>query len=218
MSKSFKDLQRSMVAFNRGSGPAVRENTRDAFFGGRDDVSADRLAKRAFQEQRLTDFKNKFTKPVNIVDSEGNVTGVVKGLTQMTDDAPRSLVAETERLANMYGPTLSELGGDFMRGLGSLTKNISPISFIPGANALIGGVNTIKDIFFPDPPVVTTGGSVTGSVTEEPLSSGVIDVLPNNFIPVVKTKPDLPMGDRLRTMDMMYDFYNLPIDQPELYG
>tara|TARA_R100001126_G_scaffold100636_1_gene79101 strand:- start:709 stop:1326 length:618 start_codon:yes stop_codon:yes gene_type:complete len=134
------------------------------------------------------------------------------------DDLGRTILSMQKPTMTAMPPTLSQLGGDFMRGLGSLMENVNPISFIPGANALVSGVNAVKDIFFPDPPVVTTGGSVTGSVTEEPLSSGVIDVLPNNFVPVLKTKPDLPMGDRLRTMDMMYDFYNLPIDKPELYG
>jgi hypothetical protein len=134
------------------------------------------------------------------------------------DDLGRTILSMQKPTMTAMPPTLSQLGGDFMRGLGSLMENVNPLSFIPGANMLMSGINTAKNIFFPDPPVVTTGGSVTGSVTEEPLSSGVIDVLPNNFVPVLKTKPDLPMGDRLRTMDMMYDFMNLPIDQPDLYG
>ena len=124
MSKSFKDLQKSMVAFNRGSGPAIREATRDAFFGGRDDVPVERLARRAFSAQRLTDFKNKFTK---------QVPGTGGTLLQMTDDAPRSLREETERLAKMYGPTPSEVAGDFVRATGD-TLGAS------GERALSGGV------------------------------------------------------------------------------
>ena len=134
------------------------------------------------------------------------------------DSEGRQILSMQKPTMTAMPPTLSQLGGDFMRGLGSLMENVNPLSFIPGANMLMTGINAAKDIFFPDPPVVTTGGSVTGSVTEEPLSSGVINVLPNNFMPIIKTKPDLPMGDRLRTMDMMYDFMNLPIDQPDLYG
>ena len=120
-----------------------------------------------------------------------------------------------------YDPTSSgtpTTTGGFIERQPGILANLNPLSFIPGANALVGGVKAIKDIFFPDPPIVRTGGSVTGSVTEEPLSSGVIDVLPDNFIPVLKTKPDLPIGDQLRSMDLMYDFYNLPFDKPELYG
>ncbi len=124
MSKSFKDLQKSMVAFNRGSGPAIREATRDAFFGGRDDVPVERLARRAFQEQRLTDFKNKFTK---------QVPGTGGTLLQMTQDAPRSLREETERLAKMYGPTPSEVVGDFAKATGDTLGAV-------GERALSGGV------------------------------------------------------------------------------
>jgi len=116
MAKSFKDLQKSMVAFNRGTSPRVREMTRDAFFDGRQDVSADRLARRAFQEQRTTDFKNKFTKQVP------NTGGT---LLQMTSDAPRSLTAERERLANQYGPTFREIGSDIGYGLGSIAKGFA---------------------------------------------------------------------------------------------
>lgn len=114
MAKSFKELQQNMVSFNRGSGPAVREMTRDAFFGGREDVPAERLARRAFQAQQDTAFKNQFTK---------NVTGS-SNLLQMTPDAPRSLAANRERLANMYGPTLSEVAGDMAFGLGSIAKGV----------------------------------------------------------------------------------------------
>ena len=124
MSKSFKDLQKSMVAFNRGSGPAIREATRDAFFGGRDDVPVERLARRAFSAQRLTDFKNKFTK---------QVPGTGGTLLQMTDDAPRSLREETERLAKMYGPTPSEVVGDFAKATGDTLGAV-------GERALSGGV------------------------------------------------------------------------------
>ena len=115
MAKSFKELQQNMVALNRGSSPAVREMTRDAFFGGRKDVSADRLARRAFQAQQEADFRNRFTKPVS----------GASGLLQMTDDAPRTLTEERERLAKIAGPTLREIGGDFMQGLGSFTSDLS---------------------------------------------------------------------------------------------
>ena len=114
--KSFQDLQKSMVAFNRGSSPRVAEMTRDAFFDGRQDVSADRLARRAFQEQRTTDFKNKFTKQVP------NTGG---SLLQMTPGAPRSLAAERERLANLYGPTPREVMGDIGRGIGNIFSGIA---------------------------------------------------------------------------------------------
>lgn len=113
--------------------------------------------------------------------------------------------------------TATTTGGFIERQPGILANlKLNPLSFIPGANMLMTGINVAKDIFFPDPPVVTMGGSSDITVTEGPMESGVIDVLPSDF--QMKTKPDLPTGDRLRAMDLMYDFYNLPIDQPELYG
>tara|TARA_R100000657_G_C4640522_1_gene86536 strand:+ start:351 stop:914 length:564 start_codon:yes stop_codon:yes gene_type:complete len=174
MAMSFKDLQRNMLNLDRGSSAAKAEMARDVFFDGREDVPVERLARRVFQDQREKDFINKFTKPVG---GEG-----VTGLLQLTPDAPRTLVQEKERLAKMYGPTLREIGGDFMAGLGSIAKDFNPISFIPGANMLMSGINAARDIFFPPPPVVNYGGSVKGTVTEEsPMTTGVINVLPDTF-------------------------------------
>ena len=62
-----------------------REITRKTYFDNRPDISDDRLDRRRKQAEGIASFKEKFTKPVNIVDSEGNVTGVVKGLTQAKD-------------------------------------------------------------------------------------------------------------------------------------
>lgn len=106
--------------------------------------------------------------------------------------------------------------GGFIERQPGILSNISPLSFIPGAGMVMKGIDVAKDLFFPDPPVVTMGGSSDITVTEGPMESGVINVLPSDF--QMKTKPDLPTGDRLRAMDLMYDFYNLPIEQPELYG
>ena len=151
--KSFQDLQKSMVAFDRGSSPRVREMTRDAFFDGRQDVSADRLARRAFQEQRTTDFKNKYTKQVP------NTGGT---LLEMTPDAPRSLAAERERLAKAYGPTFKEIGSDIGFGLGRIAQDLQE----RGAPLfrLLGG---LKNTFFPPKPTVTYGGNITAEVIDE---------------------------------------------------
>lgn len=158
MAKSFKDLQKNMVAFNRGTSPRVREMTRDAFFDGRQDVSADRLARRAFQEQRTTDFKNKFTKQVP------NTGGT---LLQMTSDAPRSLTAERERLANQYGPTFREIGSDMGYAIGSMGKGLG--QFI-GKGGVIGNVlSGLYDKF--------KGGTQEGIETVK----GLYDNLRNTF-------------------------------------
>lgn len=114
--------------------------------------------------------------------------------------------------------TPSTTGGTIVRNEGILS-NIDPLSFIPGvgmAKKFIEGAKGVYDFIFPPPPTVNYGSDSSITVTEGPMESGVINVLPSNF--QMKTKPDLPTGDRLNAMDLMYDFYNLPIDQPELYG
>ena len=96
---------------------------RQKFFGGRK-VPEERVFKRTAQDTNLELFKKRFTKPVNIVDpNTGEVTGTVSGLTQATDDAPRSLTEERQRLVNLYGPTNKEVMGDIGSGLGNLIKS-----------------------------------------------------------------------------------------------
>lgn len=109
------------------------------------------------------------------------------------------------------------MGSRIQRNEGILS-NLSPLSFIPGANALVQGVNTFRNIFFPPPPTVTYGGEVTGTVVEEPLDKGVVSALPNEFTTIIKDKPELPTGDRLNAMNLFDDFINLPTTRPDLYG
>lgn len=93
------------------------QTVRDKFFKGADSsqVSDERAFRRLTQDRAEQNFKDRFTRPVG---------GSKTNLLQMTADAPRSLAAERERLANLYGPTLGEIGGDFMRGLGNVTREM----------------------------------------------------------------------------------------------
>lgn len=113
---------------------------RQKFFGGRK-VPEERVFKRTAQDTNLELFKKRFTKPVNIVDpNTGEITGTVSGLTQATDDAPRSLAAERQRLVNLYGPTNKEVMGDIGSGLGNLIKSYG----IPFVSPIMKGMNVIK--------------------------------------------------------------------------
>jgi hypothetical protein len=98
--------------------------------------------------------------------------------------------------------------GGFIERQPGILSNISPLSFIPGANMLMTGINAAKDIFFPPPPVVTMGGSSDITVTEGPMESGVINVLPNDFDIQLKPKPEVPLF--VSSLD--------PTDNPALYG
>ena len=105
---------------------------RDKFFSGRDatQVSDDRAFRRLTQDRAEQNFKDRFTKPAG---------GSKTNLLQMTPDAPRSLAAERERLANLYGPTLGEIGSDMRFGLGRIAQDFKD----RGAPA----VRLIKDLY-----------------------------------------------------------------------
>ena len=140
---------------------------RQKFFGGRN-VPEERLRKRIKQDTLERQFKDRFTKAVNIINPiTGEVTGTVSGLTQATANAPRSLAEERRRLANLYGPTPKEVFGDIGYGLGQLAEAYG-IPFVSTAQRIGGGLKDLYDYFFTK-PTVTTGGSSSITVTEEPL-------------------------------------------------
>jgi hypothetical protein len=150
--------------------------------------------------------------------SQPGITAVAPSFREALGDIKRAFTGYNTL---SYDPTSTgtstTTGGFIEREPGILASlKLNPLSFIPGANMLMAGINAARDIFFPPPPTVNYGSDSSITVTEGPMESGVVDVLPSDF--QMKTKPDLPTGDRLRAMDLMYDFYNLPIDQPELYG
>jgi hypothetical protein len=145
---------------------------RDKFFKGADSsqVSDERAFRRLTQDRAEQNFKDRFTKGV-----EGS-----SNLLQMTQDAPRSLAAERERLANLYGPTPGELAGDFARGLGSIVGGVSD-RVMSGSFGLFG---LAKDLY----------NKATGALRSgvDKLSSVDLEILKNkdkyNF---VSNKPKL---------------------------
>lgn len=167
---------------------AIDNLQRQKFFKGRD-VPEERLRKRIKQDTLERQFKDRFTKDVNIVDSEGNVTGIVSGLRQATEDAPRSLTKERQRLANLYGPTLSEVIGDIGYGLGQMGKAVG-IPFVSNAlrigQAVKSGVEAAWDAVRGKP--TTTQGTAfpqPSSDTKDLFSSidtGIAQVNPNNML------------------------------------
>jgi len=162
---------------------------RKEFFSNRPDVSDDRAYRRMKQADELQRFKNLYTKPVNIVDSEGNVTGVVSGLTQATEDAPRSLTEERQRLVDLYGPTLSEVAGDIGYGLSSMGKAFG-IPFVSNAlrigQAVKSGVEAAWDAVRGEPTTIEgTNFPQPGSDTKDLFSSidtGIAQVDPDNLL------------------------------------
>ena len=142
--------------------------------------------------------------------SQPGITAVAPSFREALGDIKRAFTGYNTL---SYDPTSTgtstTTGGFIERQPGILASlKFNPLSFIPGANMLMAGINTAKDIFFPDPPVVTMGGSSDITVTEGPMESGVVDVLPNDFQIKLKTKPEVPLF--VSSLD--------PTDNPALYG
>ena len=187
---------------------------RREFFSNRPDVSDDRALRRMKQADELQRFKNLYTKPV---------TGS-SNLLQMKQGAPRSLVEESMRLANQYGPTFREIGSDIGYGLGSIGRGIG--NFI-GKGGVLGsvasdlfqriksgtqqGIETVGGLYDNlrktlggEPPVVNYGGSSDITVTEQPM-------FPYNFETIMKPKPDPLLPSEMSQEQFMESY-------PELYS
>jgi hypothetical protein len=121
---------------------AERQQTREKFFDNRQDVSANRLDRRLRQTQELEKFKREETKPVYTTSGS-----IVKGLTQRRTPESMDLTQKQMQLANKYGPTLSEIGGDFMYGLGQFTSALGD-RLQQGNIGLLGIVKNVGNYLF----------------------------------------------------------------------
>jgi hypothetical protein len=114
-----------------------REITRREYFDSRKDVSDDRLDRRLKQAQELAKFKREETKPVYTTSGS-----IVKGLTQKRTPESMDLSQKQMQLANKYGPTLSEIGGDISYGIGQFGSALGERL----ASGSIGILGVIKGI------------------------------------------------------------------------
>jgi hypothetical protein len=203
MAPRFQDLQRNMSVLGR-RGPAAQYGAianrgqaggissispqarkaaldniqRSKFFKGRD-VGEDRLRRRIKQDTLDKQFIDKFTKPV--VGSSN--------LLQMTDDAPRSLAAERERLANILGPTPSEVAGDIGFGVSEVMRELG-IPVVSNVNRVLNvaksGVEQLWDRVRGETPAqVGTAFPTPGSDVRDLFSSintGIAGSDPNNLL------------------------------------
>jgi hypothetical protein len=196
-----------------------REQTRQDFFKGREDVSPNRLDRRQIQSDLYEKFKQEQMKPV--LTTSGKPTGafqsIVPGGPTLTDRA--------QELAFKYGPTFKEIGSDIGYGLGSIGKGIG--NFI-GKGGVIGsvlsglydkfksgtqqGIETVgglydnlrKTLGGGEQPVVNYGGSSDITVTEQPM-------FPYNFETIMKPKPDPLLPSEMSQEQFMESY-------PELYS
>lgn len=109
-----------MVSFRQAEAQSMkalqdrREQTRQDFFKGRQDVSPNRLDRRQIQADLYEQFKSDPTK-----------TKLVSGTTNLYQAAQpggMTLADKAQELAFKYGPTPKEVIGDIGRGLGSMVK------------------------------------------------------------------------------------------------
>tara|TARA_Y100001938_G_scaffold140295_1_gene208291 strand:- start:764 stop:1582 length:819 start_codon:yes stop_codon:yes gene_type:complete len=144
--------------------------------------------------------------------STPTMTAQAPTLSQLAGDAKRFLTGfntlsfdpEARTSQNPEGSVISRQPGI----LGLISKVApSPVSFIPGASAISKGLDIFRNIFFPPPPKVTYGSKVTGTVTEEPLDSGVFSGLNIEL----KDKPEPPPVENFQSI---LD----PTMNPALYG
>ena len=92
-----------------------REDTRDKFFKGNENISDDRLDRRRQQDLAEQRFIRTRMKPV-----EGS-----SNLLQKRDPEGIDLAEFRRRNAMQYGPTLSEIGSDIGFGIGSIAKGFA---------------------------------------------------------------------------------------------
>jgi len=92
-----------------------REQTRQDFFKGREDITPSRLDRRQIQADLMNQFRQTQMKPV--AGATGLLQSVTPGGPTMAD---RSM-----ELARMYGPTLSEIGSDIRYGAGQFMQGLA---------------------------------------------------------------------------------------------
>lgn len=87
-----------------------REQTRQQFFKGREDITPSRLDRRQIQSDLLEKFKQEQMKPV----------AGASGVLQSVRPGGPTTADEAMRLARMYGPTMKEIGSDIGYGIRSI--------------------------------------------------------------------------------------------------
>ena len=160
-----------------------REDTRDKFFKGNENISDDRLDRRRQQDLAEQRFIRTRMKPV------GNTEGT---LLQKRDPKGIDLAEFRRRNAMQYGPTLSEIGSDIGYGLSSVAKGFAEkgtpmIQLFKGlSDKFKGGVEAAWDAVRGEPTTAQgTAFPQPGSDTKDFFSSidtGISTIDPDNML------------------------------------
>jgi len=131
------------------------EAIRDEYFDNRPDVSRDRLFRRSEQDRLYENFKNTMMKPV--LTADGKPTGMYQSV---TPGGP-TLSDEANRLANIYGPTPSEILSDVKYGAGQIMQGFAEKG-TPLMQLLKGIYGGVQNFFTPK--------QSTGTMAQDPLA------------------------------------------------
>lgn len=118
---------------------AERQQTREKFFDNRQDVSTNRLDRRLTQAQEYEKFKADPTKT--------KLVGGTTNLFQAATPGGKTLAQKEMELAQKYGPTLREIGGDFMYGLGQFTSDLGERA-MSGSLGIFGAIKDVANYAF----------------------------------------------------------------------
>ena len=137
-----------MVSFRQAEAQSMkalqdrREQTRQDFFKGRQDVSPNRLDRRQIQADLYEQFKSDPTK-----------TKLVSGTTNLYQAAQPggiTLADKAQELAFKYGPTFKEIGGDIRYGIGSIMQGLAEKG-TPLMQLGKAGIEGLQKFFAPKP-------------------------------------------------------------------
>ena len=152
-----------MVSFRQAEAQSMkdlqdrREQTRQDFFKGRQDVSPNRLDRRQIQADLYEQFKSDPTK-----------TKLVSGTTNLYQAAQPggiTLADKAQELAFKYGPTFKEIGGDIRYGIGSIMQGLAEKG-TPLMQLGKAGIEGLQKFFAPKPKTTYGGTSSITTTTE----------------------------------------------------
>lgn len=176
-----------------------RQETRDKFFKGNENISDDRLDRRRQQDLAEQRFIRTRMKPV-IGSSD---------LLQKRDPEGIDLAEFRRRNAMQYGPTMSEVLGDIGYGIGSIAKGFAEKGS-PVIQLLKGLYQKGKDYFTQPSGIEEAVPQATGGIFQgQPIETG--PQFPYNFETIMKPRPEPLQPSEMSQEQFMESF-------PELYS
>jgi len=205
--------------------------TREDYFGGRKDITDDRLEKRQKQADLVNQFKKDFLNPIKEVNQ--GPEGFGRFTRNLGANAPMSFEKFRQETANKYGPTNREVMGDIGFGLGNIAQGFGDFAARGGTigNVLSDlfsrvkggttqGIDSVKGLYdnlrkniLREPTVTTGGGSTIYTTTEDPFQDLTREKIQTQAIdPLI---PPRQIGDE--SDPSIFGLDNAGVSLPEYY-